>query len=81
MSRLRVRDSGILLKWVLGLDITLSEFNPVNVAGLSYIPLPRKVQISKEVVNMKNNDQECSKWALTRFLNPVSVHGERITPL
>ena len=74
-------DSGLLLKYVPGLDITLSKYDPVNVIGSSYIPLPDKVVRSGGVINMKNKDQECFKHAVTRFLNPVSSNPERVTKL
>ena len=28
---------------------------------------------------MKNDDDQCFKWSVTRSLNPVDVHPERIT--
>ena len=28
---------------------------------------------------MKNNDDECFKWAVTRALNPINIHPERIS--
>ena len=31
------------------------------------------------MVNMKNNDDQCFKWAVTRALHPVDNHPERIT--
>ena len=75
------RDSGVTLKWVQQLDITLSEYNPLDLSGSSYIPLPRKVALTKGVINMKNDDEQCFKWSVTRFLNPVEAQGERVTSL
>ena len=75
------RDSGLLMRWVLGLDITLSEFDPVNVLGSSFILIPKKVLLTKGVINMRNEDQECFKWAVTRFLNPAAHNPDRVTKL
>ena len=75
------RDSGVTLKWVQQLDTTLSKYNPLDLSGSSYILLPRKVALTKGVVNMKNKDEQCFKWSVTRFLNPVKTNGDRITPL
>ena len=30
------------------------------------------------IINLKNADDECFKWAITRALNPVEKHSERI---
>ena len=75
------RDSGPSLRCILGLDITLSKYDPLNLSSSSYILLPRKVTLTKGVLNMKNNDEECFKWATTRSLNPVERDGERVTKL
>ena len=75
------RDSGVTLKWVQQLDITLSKYNPLDLSGSSYIPLPRKVALTKGVINMKNEDEQCFKWSVTRFLNSVAEKGERVTSL
>ena len=33
----------------------------------------------KAVINMKNDDNQCFKWSVTRSRHPVDVHPERIT--
>ena len=68
--------SGWVLKKVVRLDITLSKFKPMR--GSSYIPLPNAVRNKGAVINMKNEDDECFKWASTRALNPVEKNSERI---
>ena len=75
------RGSGVRLKWVLGLDMTLFECNPSGLSGSNYIPLPPKIVLSKGVIHMKNRDEQCFKWSVTRFLNPVERNGNRITPV
>ena len=47
--------------------------------GCSYIPFPKNLKNKKALINTKNNDHHCFKWAVTRRLNPVDVHPERIT--
>ena len=61
-----------LHKGVLRLEITLSCLNPLR--GSSYLLLPKK-----SITNIKNKDNFCFKWAITRALNPVEEHGERVT--
>ena len=69
--------SGWVLKKVVRLDITLSKFR--SMKGSSYIPLPSAVRNKGAVINMKNEDEYCFRWAVTRALNPVEKHPERIT--
>ena len=44
----------------------------------SYIPLLPFLAARKAIINLKNEDDECLKWAITRALNPVEEHSERI---
>ena len=32
----------------------------------------------KALINLKNDDDQCFKWAVTRALNPTELHSERI---
>jgi len=49
--------------------------------GSSYIELPKALKDKKAVINMKNDDEQCFKWCVTRALNPVDKNAERITRL
>ena len=69
--------SGWVLKKVVRLDITLSKFKPMK--GSSHIPLPKKMRNKSAIINMKNEDDQCFKWAATRALNPVKKNPGRIT--
>ena len=46
--------------------------------GSSYIPLQKFLAAKKAIINLNNEDDECFKWAITRALNPVKIHPERI---
>ena len=35
-------------------------------------------QQKKVIINLKNEDDECLKWAITRALKPVEINSERI---
>jgi len=37
--------------------------------GSSYIPLPQKLAKKKAIINLKNEDNQCFKWAVARALN------------
>ena len=69
--------SGWMLKRVVRLDITLSRLRPLR--GSSRIKLPKAIAKRKALINMKNEDEECFKWAVTRALNPVDENPQRVT--
>jgi len=54
--------------------LEINSFRYVSLKGKSYIPLPKKLAI----INMKNEDDQCFKWTVTRALNPVDKNAERI---
>ena len=68
-----------------GWDIESIELAYINVAkyvplrGGSYLPLPAKLANKKAIVNVKNKDNECLKWALRAALYPPKdgAHPER----
>ena len=71
------RGSNWRFQRVLSLDVHFTDFQPLR--GSTFLPLPRKIKTKKAVINMKNDDDQCFKWSVTRSLNPVDVHPERIT--
>ena len=84
MDRIR----GEIENWSMqgsGWDIESIEMAYINVAkyvplrGGSYLPLPAKLANKKAIVNVKNKDNECLKWALRAALYPPEdgVHPER----
>jgi len=68
--------------WVieLVLDHYLNIISYTPLKGLSYIPLPKKLQNSMlGLINPKKlDDNECFRWCDNRKLNPQKVHPERI---
>ena len=60
----------------LSLELQTIKYEPL--VGSSYIPLPNFLSANKAIINLKNDDDECFKWAMTRPLNPVEKHPERI---
>ena len=41
--------------------------------------MPEKLAQKKAIINMKNKDDFCFKWCVTRAANMVENHPERIT--
>ena len=77
IQNLNQRGSNWRFERVLSLDIHFTDFIPLR--GSTYFPLPKKILEKKAVINMKNYDDQCFKWSVTRAQNPVDVHPERIT--
>ena len=71
--------SGWIFDRVEELHIHTVKYEPLK--GSSYIPLPKNLATKKALINMKNMDNECFKWCITRALNPVEKNAERITKI
>ena len=54
---------------VLSLDLHTVKYEPLG--GSSYIPLRKCLAAKKAIINLRNEDDECFKWAITRALNSV----------
>ena len=49
------------------------------MGGSSYISLPTELSKKKAIINLKNEiDRKCFMWSVTRALNMVDDHPERI---
>ena len=77
MAKFQRRGSNWRFGEILKLELHLVDFVPLK--GNSWIPLPEWIKRKKAVINMKNEDEECFKWCVTRALNPVDKNKERIT--
>ena len=64
--------SGWALSRVVCLYVNIAKYQPLK--GSSYVELPKYLQTKKAIVNVKNQDNECLKWALLSALHPVE-HG------
>ena len=77
MAKIQRRGSNWRFEEILKLELHLVEFVPSK--GNSWIPLPEWIKRKKAVINMKNEDNECFKWCVTRALNPVERDSEIIS--
>ena len=77
MANYQKEGSNLQFERVIELVIPFAKFQPLG--GSSYIPLPPGLASKKAIVNMKNEDEECFKWAVTRALHPAECHQERVT--
>ena len=60
----------------MSLNLHTIKYEPLG--GSSYISLPAFLAAKKAIYNLKNEDDECFKGAITRALNPVEKHSEPI---
>ena len=79
LAAFQMRGSNWIFESIDVLELHTVKYEPLN--GSSYIPLPKALSNKKAIINMKNDDDECFKWCVTRALNPVSRDGERITKI
>src|SRR5271157_1231131 len=77
MANFQRQGSNWRFKAVVKMDINSAIYKPLK--GKSYIPLPAVLADKKAIINMKNEDDQCFKWCVSRALNPVDEHPERIT--
>ena len=64
--------SGWTVTKVLNVYLYFAKYTTLKVG--SYIDLPKYLKEKKPIVNVKNQDNECLKWALLSALHPVK-HG------
>ena len=69
--------SRFIFKGVLYMDINIHQLNLTR--GSSYLPLPDWLAHKKVIINPKNEDQECFKWAVIATLEfqNIESHPER----
>ncbi len=77
LSKFQRNGSGWRLKNIYGLEISVTKFDPLSGSG--YSKLPTCIAKKNIVINMKNKDNQCFKWAVTRALNPADGNPNRIT--
>ena len=79
IESLEGRGSGWIFDEVLHFDILTSVYKPL--AGSSYISLPKFLASKKAIINPKNSDRECFKWAVTEAVHPQKSNRDRITKI
>ena len=61
--------SGWMIDKCNTLFLNIAKYEPLK--GSSYIPLPEVLANKKAIINVKNQDQECLRWALRSALFPA----------
>ena len=66
------------IEYIDGKYINISVYSPLSES--TYIELPNELKNSKkELINVKNNDNNCFFWCHVRHLNPLNKDTQRIT--
>eukprot|EP01050_Picozoa_sp_SAG11_P031055 SAG11_NODE_9466_length_908_cov_350.725587_1_plen_302_part_11 len=65
-----------IFKKVISIDLHVGRYKPLK--GSSYVELPKELQQKKAIVNVKNTDNECFKWAILSALYPQQKHANRV---
>ena len=76
-----LRDSKFVFDGVIHIDI---DFHRLNLTrGSSYLPLPDWLAKKDAIINPKNSDMECFKWAVIAAMKwkDIDNHPERISKL
>ena len=76
IANFQMQGSNWTFKSIIALEIHTVAYKPLR--GSSYIPLPRALATRKAIINLKNQDDECFRWAVLRAMNPTDIHPERI---
>ena len=68
--------SNCVVSAIMKMDINMIKYNPL--CARFYIPLNSALTKKKAIINIKNEDNECFKWCVTRALNMKSKNNERV---
>ena len=61
----------------MSLDLYTVKYEPLG--GTSYIPLPAFLAAKKAIINLKDEDDECFKWTITRAVeNNSELIGRKL---
>lgn len=74
---IQLRGSGFTLSAINELNIQVSSFQPFP--GSSYIELPKFLKDKHAIINVKNNDNECFKYAVLSALYPQKNNTQLVS--
>ena len=69
--------SGWTVESIESHHLNIANYSPLK--GSSYIELPPEIKMSKGLINIKNEDNECFRWCHIRHLIPQNKNPQRIT--
>ena len=69
------RGSGWVVDEILEAFINVARYQPLR--GGTYMPLPEKLKNKKAIINIKNRDNMCLRWAIRAHLFPARSNVDR----
>jgi hypothetical protein len=79
ISEYQKNGSGWTLKKVVRMIVKITKYQIVRGAGFS--ELPKFITSKKTVINIKNEDEMCFKYAVTRALHPVEKKANVVSKI
>ena len=71
IQRFSAMGSGWILSHVKRITLKSCTYNPLG--GSSYLKCPLKIERTRAVVNIHNNDEKCFLWAVLAHVHPADV--------
>ena len=71
------RGSDWVVDEILEAIINVARYQPLR--GSSYIPLPKELRNKKAIINVKNRENMCLRWAIRAHLFPARAHVDRVS--
>ena len=68
--------TGWVFQRIVTLDVHVAKYKPLK--GSSWFDLPQALKLKKAIVNVKNADQQCFKWAVLSALFPAVKDAQRV---
>ena len=69
--------SGWVVDRVETMYVNIAKYQPLT--GSSYMELPKYLKKKEAIINVRNQDNECLKWALLSARHPVKKNAQRVT--
>lgn len=76
ISKFKIENNDWTLSKITHIEMNINKFNALRKS--SFIDLPNDIKNKKAVINVKNTDNQCIKWALLSALYPVPIHVDRV---
>lgn len=77
VENIAMRGSGFTLSNIVEIRVQVNEFQPIT--GATYIDLPAILVRKHAIVNVRNTDNQCFKYAILSALYPVSRNANRVS--
>src|SRR5277367_2578749 len=77
LEAVEIEGSGFSLKQINSLQININKYCPLKAS--SYLDLPEFIKNKQAVINIKNEDNQCFKWAILSALYPAKTKQNKVS--